>query len=636
MKIKRRVFSSGRRRVGAALLTAAMLLTAAGPAGVQALPAEKDWFPACSIASEGERALGCIPDSEETIERLLLPETPAVQSRAALPPTVDMTSQFPTPGNQGSQGSCTAWAVAYALKSYQEKQDHSWAGGTRLTTFCPAYVYNQMNGGENRGTSISGAMKLIYEQGVCTYNSMSYNENDWTTQPSQAARREAARYRAISYGTVRGTEAIKKRLAQGDGVVIQIPVYPDFDNLNSSNPIYNDLSGKDRGSHAVCLIGYDDSKKAFKLINSWGTSWGLGGYGYISYDLVTTGYVMTDEISNRQKIKEVGAGDFNGDGKDEIVALVDYKHAWTQIYQWKRGESRPTVVYGLYEHTGFNLNSVAGRTAVGDFNGDGKDDIVCMYDYGNLENTLHVFLSNGAGFLPNQWWYNNTQYNAEKVGGRLVSGDFNGDGRDDVAALYDYDGQNEYSIHVWRSAGNSFSATQWWLDDRLYDVENVTNRVVSGDFNGDGKDDIAALYHYGGENEYAIHVWSSSGSSFSKPSWWLGDRQYNVNNVTGRVAVGDFNGDGKDDIAALYDYGGEGEYAIHVWSSSGSGFSKPSWWLSDRQYNVNHVTGRVAAGDFNGDGKDDIATVYCDGSSPYTAHVFESDGGAFRKPRSTV
>jgi hypothetical protein len=95
-------------------------------------------------------------------------------------------------------------------------------------------------------------------------------------------------------------------LADGDGVVIGVEIYPDFDNLSLSNPIYDVVSGTSRGGHAVTLIGYCDDKKAFKFINSWGTAWGLGGYGWISYDLmndtrvnfhgVMVGFVMENPI----------------------------------------------------------------------------------------------------------------------------------------------------------------------------------------------------------------------------------------------------------------------------------------------------------------------------------------------------
>ena len=73
---------------------------------------------------------------------------------------------------------------------------------------------------------------------------------------------------------------------KNDGVVICIPVYPDFQNLNSNNPTFDQKNGEYSATHSICLIGYDDVNKRFKFINSWGTSWGVGGYGFISYDLL--------------------------------------------------------------------------------------------------------------------------------------------------------------------------------------------------------------------------------------------------------------------------------------------------------------------------------------------------------------
>ena len=86
-----------------------------------------------------------------------------------------------------------------------------------------------------------------------------------------------------------GIENIKEKISKNYGVVIGIEIYPDFTNLAPNNSIYDTISGSKQGQHAICLIGYDDSKGdngAFKFINSWGTDWGVGGYGWISYDTV--------------------------------------------------------------------------------------------------------------------------------------------------------------------------------------------------------------------------------------------------------------------------------------------------------------------------------------------------------------
>jgi len=48
---------------------------------------------------------------------------------------------------------------------------------------------------------------------------------------------------------------------------------------------FDDSCGGVLGGHAVAIVGYDDSKQAFKIANSWGTGWGVNGYGWISYQL---------------------------------------------------------------------------------------------------------------------------------------------------------------------------------------------------------------------------------------------------------------------------------------------------------------------------------------------------------------
>ena len=256
-----------------------------------------------------EYGTGCIPDDEETLKSLLLdPITP--YSEVELPSYVDLTDQFPTPGNQGRQNSCTAWAVAYALKSHQEYvewgKEHNWDLKDEKCLYSPSYVYNQLNGGRDAGLGIKRAMTLIVEQGVCSLEDMPYDKykkdpNCYKIQPVEHQKEIASNFKAKTINSIQGLEAVKQRLSENDGVVICIPVYPDFQNLNSNNPTFDQKNGEYSATHSICLIGYDDVNKRFKFINSWGTSWGVGGYGFISYDLFMDpdiaggwGYVMTD------------------------------------------------------------------------------------------------------------------------------------------------------------------------------------------------------------------------------------------------------------------------------------------------------------------------------------------------------
>ena len=229
---------------------------------------------------------GLIPDSYTEILEYM---EPTVETRLTLPESVDKTSRFPTPGDQGQQNSCVGWAVGYAMKSGSEHRKRGWTVSSNNHKFSPAYIYNQINNGEDQGASILDAMDILENQGACTLPYFPYNQNNYTKQPTAIQTANANLYKASDTHTILGINNIKEKIYKNYGVVIGIEVYPDFTNLSSSNSIYDTVSGSKQGNHAICLIGYDDNmgdSGAFKFINSWGTDWGLGGYGWISYDTV--------------------------------------------------------------------------------------------------------------------------------------------------------------------------------------------------------------------------------------------------------------------------------------------------------------------------------------------------------------
>lgn len=242
--------------------------------------------------------LGLIPVSDK--EYKSFPKLLTDFSKATIPSSVDLSSDLPNVGNQGSQGSCTAWATGYAYKTFQERLDRGWnVKNDTSHQFSPAYIYNQINGGQDQGSHIYRALQLIVDQGCATLSSMPYNQNNYWTQPNSSQRANAANYKAQSWWSLTdgSVSAMKNHIANGDCLVVGVPVYPDF-NVSSSNPVYDNTNGTLGGYHAITFVGYDDSKQAFKFINSWGTHWGFNGYGWMSYDLISSlgirAYVMKD------------------------------------------------------------------------------------------------------------------------------------------------------------------------------------------------------------------------------------------------------------------------------------------------------------------------------------------------------
>ena len=276
----------------------------------------------------------------------------------ALPASVDLSVDAPLPRSQGRQGSCVGWAVAFAVKTYHERIERGWPLTDERHVMSPAYVYNQVRvpGG---GAYFVDAFNVLIEQGVSSWALMPYDPSDNRSQPSAAARAEAADYKIADWGAVQRTthavfvQEVKRHLAAGDPVLIGVPVYPDFHSLSESNPVYDDASGAVSGAHAIVIVGYDDARSAFKIINSWGTDWGIGGYGWIDYDasdsLIWEAYVLEDVVASPADERPAAPTDPTPGAAAEGVA-VDTVLRWTR--------NARTTSFDVYVGTDRELSAV--------------------------------------------------------------------------------------------------------------------------------------------------------------------------------------------------------------------------------------------------------------------------------------
>ena len=78
-------------------------------------------------------------------------------------------------------------------------------------------------------------------------------------------------------------ETVKGELYRGNPVIVAMAVSESFHKVRGS-AIFNDNYTQPKGYHAMNVVGYDDQKGAFKLLNSWGNDWGDGGYGWVDYE----------------------------------------------------------------------------------------------------------------------------------------------------------------------------------------------------------------------------------------------------------------------------------------------------------------------------------------------------------------
>ena len=235
---------------------------------------------------------------------------------------VDLSAEMPPVGNQGGQGSCASWSIAYYHRTQLEYREWHWDLTDQQHRFSPAFAYNQVNGGADNGSSFDDNMPLICEQGCANMVDCPYDDGDCTSWPSESAYSHAIPFRAktwawFSTADTFGINMIRQLLANGSTSCLGISVWGNFDNIAAYDYVYcaSDRTGSNRGGHLVTFVGYDDTltthdgKGAFRMVNSWGTGWGQAGYFWMSYEAVMDGYLssqtagfMTDTVGYTPKL----------------------------------------------------------------------------------------------------------------------------------------------------------------------------------------------------------------------------------------------------------------------------------------------------------------------------------------------
>jgi sugar lactone lactonase YvrE len=287
-------------------------------------------------------------------------------------------------------------------------------------------------------------------------------------------------------------------------------------------------------------------------------------------------------------------GDFNGDGIPDLAVLWPNANNSSAEFTIFFGKGDGTFTAGPTTQTQIPTETFAAYMIAGDFNGDGKTDLaVLSYSFFSFpfESSVTALLGNGDGTFTvsaSSVVFNQGPVGGDGVPGAMTAADFNGDGKMDLAVVGDYISSGGVSILLGNGDG-TFTAMAPNLD-----TSADFGQIATGDFNGDGIPDLVATNYFEDGSAPTIFLGKGDGTFTSAAA------SFPLDYFPTSIAVGDFNGDGVLDLA-FSDLNGV-EIALGVGDGTFKETSASPILVPSELYSL-------VVGDFNHDGKLDIAGV---------------------------
>jgi hypothetical protein len=345
------------------------------------------------------------------------------------------------------------------------------------------------------------------------------------------------------------------------------------------------------GKVDIVYQGYNEAKFGLLLNN------GSGGFPAAPQQISVGG----------SNILSLAVADYTGDGKLDVFAINS-----------NCAQSGPTCHFGVLEQgngngtfqtpppgnyfdsftDGDRLDS-SGDNAPPDLNGDGKPDLVIL-NAAVSQNAVTTMLNAGGTFGTRRRWIasvgssRKTDFPDNTINYAFVAGDFSGDGNADIAIARS-DGSGNGGINLVLGKGSGEFASPRMVEDSIAQGA-ATRNLALADFTGDGKLDLLSL----GTNIPLLQV-------------GLGNGTFITSGLTARpaggnypgITTGDINGDGKLDF--VYRQGGLGAVPAVGINIGGAAFGMTSFRTAANGPSGSGCCHTQVLGDFNGDGKLDLA-----------------------------
>ena len=327
-----------------------------------------------------------------------------------IPSSVDLSSKFPPIGDQGSYGTCVAWAVGYNLKTALNGIDNQWSAsqlGQTQNQTSPKDLYWSIpasaKGSDCNGTQFESAMDALISRGGASLATVPYaNLGNCSQTPPQDWTQDASDNKLVNYRKIADVSNaasmtisnFKSYLAEGRPIAFGARLGDRFMRWNSDAVIDNDTylnPGMQHAYHAMVLAGYDDSKGAFKVINSWGKTWGNNGTIWVDYDFFVQSFCFAAFVAQNKSDVNISG---NQVGSGDIITGLDLL-AWNLV-----DEDNPTSTDQLDREITYNVFNSGSQTV----KATSRWSILYMYynaydanDYGIL---IHDYYTDEFSTVP--------------------------------------------------------------------------------------------------------------------------------------------------------------------------------------------------------------------------------------------